>query len=166
MGDQKCRLLERLLDLQHPVAEQQSRLLVESGEWLVHQQNLRRRRKRARNGHALAHAAGELGGMASFEPVETDHVDQMPRAIVSLALRHSRNLERKRDVFDHASPRECRLFLKDHADRGVRAANRLATDGHASLVIAEESADDVEQCRLAAARRSDHRQEFAALDLK
>jgi hypothetical protein len=54
--DQQRRLLERLLDLEHLVAEQQSRLLVECGERLVHQEQLRFRGQRAGECDTLAHA--------------------------------------------------------------------------------------------------------------
>ncbi len=62
-------LLQLLLDLQHLVAEQQPRLLVERGERLVHQQDLRLGRERARDRDALAHAAGQLRGIAALEAV-------------------------------------------------------------------------------------------------
>ena len=85
VGDEQRGLLELLLDLQHLVAEQQPRLLVERGERLVHQQDLRLRGERARHRDALAHAAGQLGRIAPLEAVEPDQLDEMPRALVALA---------------------------------------------------------------------------------
>ncbi len=64
--------LQLLLDLQHLVAEQQPRLLVERGERLVHQQDFRLGGERAGERHALAHAAGEFAGIAVLEAVEAD----------------------------------------------------------------------------------------------
>ena len=62
------------------------------------------------------------------------------------------------------APREGRFLLEHHADRGVRAGNCLAGDRDAAVIAVEQSADDVEQGRLAAARRPDHRQELAGRD--
>ena len=69
VGDQQAGLLQLVLDLQHLVAEQEARLLVERAERLVHQQDLRLRGERARDRDALAHAAGELGRIAPLEAV-------------------------------------------------------------------------------------------------
>ena len=117
------RLLQLLLDLQHLVAEQKPRLLVERGERLVHQHDLRLRRERARHRHALAHAAGEFRRIAALEAVEPDQRNEMPRALVALRLRQAGDLQRERDVVDHGAPGEGRLLLEDHADRGMRAAS-------------------------------------------
>jgi hypothetical protein len=54
-----------------------------------------------------------------------------------------------------------RFLLEHHADRGVRSRHRAALDGDAPAVIAGQAADDVEQRRLAAARRPDDRHELA-----
>ena len=90
-----------LLDLQHLVAEQQARLLVERGERLVHQQDPRLGGERARDRDALPHAAGQLGGIAALEPVEADQRDEMrARARSRSRLRHSRR--------SRAGTRRCR----------------------------------------------------------
>ena len=120
------RLLELLLDLQHLVAEQEPRLLVERGERLVHQQDLRLGGERARDRDALAHAAGQLGRIAALEAVEPDQLDEVPRALDALRLGHAGDLEREGDVVGDGAPREGRLLLEHHADRGVRAGHGLA----------------------------------------
>ena len=81
-------------------------------------------------------------------------------------LGHAGDLEREGDVVDDVAPREGRLLLEHHADRGVRAGHGLAGDRDAAVIAAEQPADDVEQGRLAAARRPDHRQEFAGRDVE
>ena len=86
MGDQQRRLLQLLLDLQHLVAEQQPRLLVERRERLVHQQDFRLGGERARHRYALAHAAGEFGRVVFLEAVEADERHEMPRPLDALAL--------------------------------------------------------------------------------
>ncbi len=106
MGDEQRGLLQLLLDLQHLVAEQQPRLLIDRGERLVHQQDLRLGRERARHRHALAHAAREFGGIAPLEAVEPDHFDEVSRLVEPLGLRHAGDLQRERDVVDHSPPGE------------------------------------------------------------
>src|SRR5215510_7179338 len=85
-------LLELLLDLQHLVAQKKPRLLVERGERLVHEQDLRLRRERARHRDALAHAAGELRGITPLEAVEAYKRHEMLRPLVALALGDACNL--------------------------------------------------------------------------
>ena len=48
----------------------------------------------------------------------------------------------------------------------MRSGNPLAGNRDRALIAAEEAAEHVEQSRLAAARRSDHRQELARLHLE
>ena len=164
MGDDQRRLLELLLDLQHLVAEQEPGLLVERGERLVHQQDLRLRGERARHRHPLAHAARELGRIAPLEPVETDQMDEMARLLVARRLAHARDLEWERDVVDHGAPGKRRLLLEHHADGLVRAGHRFARDRHPPVVAVGEAADDVEKRRLAAPGGADHAEELARRD--
>ncbi len=117
---------EVLLDLQHLVAEQQPGLLVERGERLVHQQDLRLGGERAGDGDALAHAAGELVRIAVLEPVEADQRDELLRLVEPRGLAHAGDLEREGDVLDHGAPGKGRFLLEHHADRGVRPAHGLA----------------------------------------
>src|SRR5580704_4822986 len=85
----------------------------------------------------------------------------MPGALDTFAPRYAGDFKWESDIVDDRAPREGRLFLEHHADRGVRTGNRLAPDRDAALIAAEQASDIVEQCRLATARRSDHSEEFA-----
>src|ERR1700730_8906808 len=145
VGDQQHRLIQLLLDLQHLVAEQEPRLLVERGEWLVHQQDFRLRRQRARHRYALAHAAGELGRITLLKTVKPDHGHEMPGALDTLTLRHAGDFQWEGDVVDDVAPGEGRLLLEHHADRSVRAVDLFAGDRDPAVVAAEQAADDVEQ---------------------
>ena len=48
----------------------------------------------------------------------------------------------------------------------MRTGHGLAGHGDAAFVAVEQSADDVEQCRLAAAGRADHGEELARRDIE
>ena len=131
-------------------------------ERLVHQQDLRLGGERARDRDALAHAAGQLGRVAVLEAVEADQLDEVRRrarcacafgmpaissgkATFSITVRHG-----KVDSSWNTMPIEaCGPGTVSPRDRD------------AALVAVEQPADDVEQGRLAAAGRADHREEFA-----
>ena len=164
--DQQGRLVERLLDLRDLVAQQQARLLVECREGLIHQQNLGLRDERARDRNALAHAARQLRGKTLLERGEADHVDEMVCPVHALGFRDALQFERKGDIVDDIAPRKGRFLLEHHADGGMGRRNALVADHHRALVIAEQTADDVEKGGLAAARRANHRDEFALRDIE
>ena len=164
MGDEKDGLVQLLLDLQHLVAQQQPRLLVERGKRLVHQQDLRARAQRAGDRHALAHAARQLGRVALLEAVEADDLDVAHRPLDALALAHALDLERECDVVEHRAPGKRRLVLKHHADGGMRTTHRFSVDHDAACRHLGEPADDVEDGRLAATRWSDQRDDIALRD--
>ena len=93
-----------------------------------------------------------------------DQIDEVAATFDALGLGHAGNFKWKCDVVDHGAPGEGRLLLEDHADRRMRALHCLACDGDAALVGVEQPAHHVEQRGLAAARRTDHRQELARRD--
>jgi hypothetical protein len=110
--------------------------------------------------------AQELTRVAVLEPVESDKRDEIARALDAFLARHAGELEREGNIVDDVAPGEGRFLLKHHADRLVRFGYRLAGDSDDALMMAEQSADDVEQCRLAAAGGPDDREEFTGLDLE
>src|ERR1700733_4831093 len=101
------------MDLQNLVAEQHPGLLVERREGLVHQQDLRLGRERARDRDALAHAARELRGMTALEAGEPDQPHHLLRAGLALGPAEAAQLERKRDVVQNIAPGKGALLLED-----------------------------------------------------
>jgi len=155
--DQERRLLQLLLDLQHLIAEQKSSLLVERGEGFVHQQDFWLGGERSRQRHALAHAAGELPRISVLETGQADQTDEVLGAFDARFLRHAYEFEREGDIVGDAAPGKRGFLLEHHADRFMRTANGLAGDADRALIVAEQPADHIEQSRLAAAGRADHR---------
>src|SRR5205823_5879745 len=119
-----------------------------------------------RDGDALPHPAGELSRMASLETIESHQSDEVSCPLVPFCFGQARDLERKRDVLEHVAPGKRRFFLEHHADRRVGAANRLAVHANASFIVAEQSTDDVEERRLAAAARSDDGKKIDGADVE
>src|SRR5437016_893296 len=65
---------------------------VQRTERLVHQEHLRLDRQRARDTHALAHAARELVRIVALERAESDHADVAARDFASFAGRQALEL--------------------------------------------------------------------------
>ena len=72
VGDEDRRHVHLVVEVAQPGAQVLADLGVERAEGLVEQQHLRLDRQRPGQRHALALAAGELGGEAVGEPVELD----------------------------------------------------------------------------------------------
>jgi hypothetical protein len=85
---------------------------------------------------------------------------------VALGFRHAFDLERERDILDDRAPGKRRLFLKHHADRSMRPGDAFASNRDFPLVVAEQTADHVEERRFSAAGRTDNGQELALLHRK
>src|SRR4029450_11559312 len=112
-------------------------------------------RERAGDGDTLAHAARKLSRVAALEALQSRHGDEVRGAFLPLRLRHSRDLEWKGDVLRHRAPGKSRFLLEHHADRGMRPGHRAAGYRDPALVVADQTADDVEQRRFTATRRPD-----------
>src|SRR5215470_18809268 len=85
----------------------------------------------------------------------------MVRALLARAARLAGDLEWESDVIEHRAPGKGGFLLEHHADRRMRSPHDLSRDPHPTVVVADQAADDVEQRRLAAARRADDRNELS-----
>ena len=102
-------------------------LCIERGERLVHQQDRPLHDQRARQRHALAHAAGQLARQVALEAAQPDRSDQPPRALDSVRLGDAAHLQPEGDVVDDAAPGKQVEVLPDHHRVGAeRAADRPA----------------------------------------
>ena len=97
---------------------------VQRRERLVHQQHGRMHDQRARQAHALAHAAGELLRIGAFVAVEPDQIDGRQRPLVAFGRRDALRLQPDLDVLQHREPGEQREGLEHHRDFGRRARRR------------------------------------------
>ncbi len=144
-----------------------AQLRVERGERLVEQQHRRMRDERARDRDALLLPAGQLVRIA---PVEADEPNVLERGLdarLPLAGRRAGHLQRKRDVALDRHVREQRVALEHRAHRarfGRAAGEVLAVEQDAARVGKVEARDHPQQRRLAAAGRTEQREEFAGLD--
>ncbi len=102
--------------------------------------------------HALAHAAGQLARVRALEALQAELGEQRRRALACLCARHVRHAQRERRVVERVEPRQQQVAL-GHQHR------RLAPQR--AGVRRLQSADQLEQRRLAAAARADDREQLA-----
>ena len=139
-------------------------LLIERGERLVHEQDLRIVGQRPGDADALLHATGQLVGISIGKTGEADKLEQRVGIVARLVDRDPTRTRPEGDVLEHAHPIEQRALLKDDAALAAGFRNRTVVEQRAAGRRPLESANDVEERRLAAARGTDHAQKVARLD--
>ena len=104
--------------------------------------------------------------MVVAEPVQLDELEQLVDARLAPRAVPAEQLERQRDVLRDRAPLEQHRVLEDHAVVVVGACprRRLAVDRGGPARRLDQVADDPEQRRLAAAGRTDQRDELPRLD--
>ena len=162
-----------VVELAQPAAQLAAHLGVERAERLVEQQHPRLDGQRAGQRHALALAAGELGGMALAEAVELHELEQVARrggrsrGRRPLAARPHAQAEG--DVLGHRHVAEQGVVLEDEADAALahrHARGVLVAEQDAAGARHLEAGDEAQERRLARARRAEQRQELAGGDLE
>ena len=110
---------------QELVAHQQPRLLIERAERLVEQDQSRLHHQRARDAHALAHAARELRGIARSRNRTSPTSFSASRTRSSFSARGKRGAAQpERDVVGDVEPRQRSVVLEHDADAFRRLAAR------------------------------------------
>ena len=79
---------------------------VEGAEGLVHEQDVALLGQRAGQGHALAHAARELVGLAILEPAQLHQAEQLGGPLAALGLADAAEAQGQLDVAAHGQPGE------------------------------------------------------------
>ena len=140
---------------------------VERRERLVHQQHGRIVGERARDGDPLLHAARQMVRIGAREFVELHQRQLLERDGVALLLGDAFHLEAEGHVAERGAPRKQLGEILEH-DAAVHAVagDRLAADADLAARRADESRDDVEKRRLAAAARPDDADEFGRRDIE
>ena len=157
--------LDRLQLHLHLLAE----LQVERAERLVEKEDARLVHDRPGERDALALASRELGGLASAQVAEADHLQRLLRPCGPLRLLDLRDPQAVLDVLGDGHVREQRVVLKDGVDGSVvsgELSDVLAADLDRARVRNVEAGDHPEGRRLPRPRRSEHGEELAAADLE
>jgi hypothetical protein len=141
---------------------------VERGEGLVHQQHARLHRQRARDGHALLHAAGELVRMHVGELGQAHLVEVVQRALGRFLLaQRARGEQREHDVLLDRLPWRQLVELLEHDD-AVGAGLRHAPAVEADLAFhrRDETGHRLQQRRLAAARGAEQHEAVGGMHVE
>ena len=155
-------LLEQLHDLHRG-------LRVQRAGRLVGQQDLRVVHQRPRDGHALHLAAGHLIRLLAQLVAQSDALQRAPGAGAAFAAGDARERQRQLHVLQDRLMRDQVIALEHEADGVVAVgipvpvaelARGAALDQQVSGCILIQPADDVQERRLAAARRPEHRDKF------
>src|SRR5262249_14929356 len=131
--------------------------------------------ERARDRHALLLAARQLAGSMPNAVTEADGLQDLRRAILGLALRHSLDERRHRDVLEGRELGQQVMELEDEADglvaerrerRGARGEDVATLKPHETVRRQIERAEHVEEGRFPGARRTDDGNALAGIDVE
>ncbi len=92
---------------------------IEGGKRFVHEKNLGRHRKGARESDALLHASGEFFRICRFEAFESHGVQGSQRPVMAFRVRYGAGEQRDFDIVE-------REALEDNRDVGAAFGERLA----------------------------------------
>ena len=127
--------------------------LVEGAERFVQQENRGFGDQRTGNGHALAHAAGQLSRQRFGVSGQSNQLDQIADPSLVRAYRLAQHLERQRDVATNAAPRQQRRILKHDPEfaAGAKCFRLLVAHQDDALIRRLQAGDYSQQGRFAAA---------------
>ena len=156
-------LARALPDRQQLLLHQLARLRIERGKRLVHQEHGRLDGQCAGDADPLPHPTRQLVRVLRLEAGEPGHVQLVSRATRALRRGDAHLLEPELHVGLHRAPRKQRELLEDHGGGGA-ARRQLAVEPDRALARRQQSRDEIQQRRLAAARRPEHRDELLGVD--
>ncbi len=139
---------------------------IERCKRLVHQQHAGVVQQRARDAGALLHAAGKFVWILVREGVEPCQLQELERRLLRGIPVKPQDVRGQQHVLEHRAPRQQHGRLEHHADIGMRAGDLAPADVDGSGAAVLEPERELEQAALAAARRSDERDELAVRDVE
>src|SRR5476651_2652049 len=102
-----------------------------------------------------------------YEFLQVDQLELLARDLLALLLRHALHFQSERDISQRRAPgKQLRKVLKHDAAIHSMSGHGLAADADLSAGRHEKPRDDIEQRRLAAARRTHETQKFGLLDVE
>ncbi|MCY1518676.1 hypothetical protein D9M68_533990 [compost metagenome] len=146
-----------------------AQLGVEVRHRLVEQQHLGTDRQPPGDGHALTLAARQLFRKALAKAAQAHQFQCLVDPAGALRRRHAPHLQPEADIAGHGHVRKQRIALEHHAHAALFRAQRgdIAPVEHdATARGLDKAGDHLQRGGLAAARRAEQRQEFAAPDVQ
>ena len=167
VGDVDGGDAEVLLHLLQLIAQLDAELGVQVGQRLVHADDGGVGHQRAGDGHTLLLAAGQLGhGLLQLLIAEIHLAGDVPHALVDLRALRLLDLQAEGDVVVDGHGGEQGIALEHDADVAVLngdVGDVLFLDYHSALRRLDEAGDGAQGGGLAAAGRTQEREEFALL---
>ena len=163
-GDAELFMQMLELDL-HMLAQ----LLVECGQWLVHQQNARTEDECPRQRDTLTLPAGQLIDAALAELGQLYRRQRLGDALGAFRGADLAQLQRESDVFRYRHVRKQRVTLEHHADISLvrrRQDHFGVAEADTARVGPVEAGDGHQQRGLARPRRSQQGQKLAAFNFE
>ena len=169
VGDVDRRLVEPLIELLDLGAHLDPQLGVEIGKRLVEQEQRGIAHQRSSHGHALALAAGKLGGLAAKQAFDLQKRGHPGEGYRLRLLWYAAALHAKGNVGADRHRWIERVGLEHHGDiaiLGRHAIDDALANPDLAGADAFKAGDHGEQSRLSAARRSDQHHEFSRFHLQ
>ncbi len=165
--DEQDRRAGPLPDLHHLLLQALPGNRVERRKRLVHQQQLAVHDENPRDRDELAHAARKLHRIFVRKVLEPHEIEHLVDAPPDICAGHPCGARSERDVAGDRKPRKQRSRVLEHDPARRRwTADRLAFHRDGARRGAVEAGDQVENSRLAAAGRAEHRDELPAVDVE
>lgn len=155
------------LDFLEGELELLAELEIQRRQGLVQQKDRGFQHQRSRKSHPLLLAAGQLRDAPAAEVAEPDEVEEVPDLPAQFRLRHIAQAQAVGDVLVDRKMRKQRQVLENHADRPAlrRQARHVApVDRDRPGAGRDEASDQSQQCGLAAAGRTEQRDEGTGFD--
>ena len=138
---------------------------IECTERLVEQKHLGPADRGACERGALAHAARKLMRIGLLEALEADHFDELIDAVLFLLV-DAAGTQAEGDIVVDGQPRDQRVLLEHEAAVGAGSGDGHAVERQLALVHWDETGDQTQERRFAAAGRADERHERAGGDFE
>src|SRR5688572_2071704 len=167
MSDAKDCGMNAMPERDQKLLHLQSGGFVERREGLVHQENARFHRKRARNGYALLLAPGELMRVLVLVTCQSHLVYQLLSPVAARNRIETQfaliDLQTEHNILEHRQVRKRAVLLKDHTPIASRSMNGLSVHQDSAVGRRKESGDQIQQRAFAASGRAYDRNELAAV---
>ena len=156
MCDHQRGLLAVAAETQELLVETLACQRVERAEGLVQQKKRWTLQQRARERDALGHAAGELRGIGVGEGFQPHQGERRTGPFPVVLIERLMQLQREEDVFEGRAPWHQIRILKDEPDLRLWGAHGDASELYLACSRRQQTAENAQERRLAAAAVADH----------
>ena len=169
MGDEDEGNADLLLDALQFTLHLLAQLQVQGAQGLVQQQDVRLVHQGAGDGNTLLLAAGELGDVALFVAFQVHQGKHTVDLLGDDIIRQLFDAQAESDILKNVQMGEQGVALEDRVDLpfvGRYVVDALAVKDDRAFVLLQETAQDTQQCGLAAAGGTQQRHKFIFIDIQ